>query len=179
MTNKWYKERFIDRRNWILEHLDELSVTSEEALVLLLIDFMNQYQIGVSHQALATKLKKSDDEVDDLLSRLSAKGFLSLELRDGKIMFELDGVFEGNQEAAVSFDGSLFDQFETEFGRPLSQMEMERLAQWSEVYHQKLIVYALREALTYDKKSFDYIERILIEWKKRNLTPEEYEEGKR
>ena len=42
-----------------------------------------------------------------------------------------------------------------------------------------MIIYALREALTYDKKSFDYIERILIEWKKRGLTPEEYEEGKR
>ncbi len=179
MANAWYKEKFIDRRNWILDHLNELSINSDETLILLLIDFMNEYQIGVSHQVLAAKLKKTDDEIDDLLSRLSAKGFLNLELRDGKVMFEIDGVFEGNQEKAVSFDISMFDQFETEFGRPLSQMEMERLAQWSEIYHQKLIVYALREALTYDKKSFDYIERILIEWKKRDLTPEDYEEGKR
>lgn len=179
MGNKWYKEKFIDRRNWMLDHLDELSVSSEEALILMLIDFLNEYQIGVSHQILAKKLKKSDDEVDDLLSRLSAKGFLSLELREGKVMFDIDGVFEGNQDKAIAFDASLFDQFETEFARPLSQMEMERLGEWTNVYHQKMIVYALREALTYDKKSFDYIERILIEWKKRNLTPEDYEEGKR
>ena len=174
MNTKWYKEKFINRRNWILDHLDELSVSAEETLVLLLIDFMNEYQISVSHQVLAKKLKKSDDEIDD-----SAKGFLNLELRDGRIIFEIDGIFEGEQEKPIAMDTSLFDQYETEFGRPLSQMEMQRLAEWTNTYHQKMIIYALREALTYDKKSFDYIERILIEWKKRGLTPEEYEEGKR
>ncbi|MCH4285073.1 MULTISPECIES: DnaD domain-containing protein [Bacillota] len=179
MNTKWYKEKFINRRNWILDHLDELSVSAEETLVLLLIDFMNEYQISVSHQVLAKKLKKSDDEIDDILSRLSAKGFLNLELRDGRIIFEIDGIFEGEQEKPIAMDTSLFDQYETEFGRPLSQMEMQRLAEWTNTYHQKMIIYALREALTYDKKSFDYIERILIEWKKRGLTPEEYEEGKR
>ena len=162
-----------------MDHLDELSVSAEETLVLLLIDFMNEYQISVSHQVLAKKLKKSDDEIDDILSRLSAKGFLNLELRDGRIIFEIDGIFEGEQEKPIAMDTSLFDQYETEFGRPLSQMEMQRLAEWTNTYHQKMIIYALREALTYDKKSFDYIERILIEWKKRGLTPEEYEEGKR
>ena len=175
MNTKWYKEKFINRRNWILDHLDELSVSAEETLVLL----MNEYQISVSHQVLAKKLKKSDDEIDDILSRLSAKGFLNLELRDGRIIFEIDGIFEGEQEKPIAMDTSLFDQYETEFGRPLSQMEMQRLAEWTNTYHQKMIIYALREALTYDKKSFDYIERILIEWKKRGLTPEEYEEGKR
>lgn len=179
MNTKWYKEKFINRRNWMLDHLDELSVSAEETIVLLLIDFMNEFQISVSHQALAKKLKKSDDEIDDILSRLSAKGFLNLELRDGRINFEIDGIFEGQQDKPIAMDTSLFDQYETEFGRPLSQMEMQRLAEWTNTYHQKLIIYALREALTYDKKSFDYIERILIEWKKRGLTPEEYEEGKR
>ena len=31
----------------------------------------------------------------------------------------------------------------------------------------------------YEKRSLDYIERILAEWKRKGLTPEEYEEGKR
>ena len=46
-------------------------------------------------------------------------------------------------------------------------------------YDQKLIRYALREALTYEKKSFDYIERILQIWKEKGLTAEMYEEGRR
>ena len=58
-------------------------------------------------------------------------------------------------------------------------MELQRLADWLNVYEQKLIGYALREALTYEHLSFDYIERILVEWKKRGLRPEDYEEGKR
>lgn len=178
MSSQWWNEKFIDRRNWILDHLEDVSITSDETVILLLIDFLNEYQLPITHQLLAQKMKKGDDEIDDLLSKLSAKGYLQLTLENGKILFRINGVFEGNHDQ-LALDASIFDQFETEFGRPLSQMEMQRLADWTSAYHQKLIVYALREALTYDKKSFDYIERILIEWKKRNLTPEEYEEGRR
>ena len=47
------------------------------------------------------------------------------------------------------------------------------------VYKRQMILYALYEAGVYDKRSLDYIERILVEWKRRGLTPPEYEEGKR
>lgn len=176
--SQWWNEKFISRRNWMLDHLEDLSISSEETMILMLIDFLNEYQLPVTHQVLARKMKKGDDEIDDLLSKLSAKGYLELVLENGKVLFQINGVFEGNHDK-LSLDISIFDQFETEFGRPLSQMEMQRLADWTNTYHQKLIVYALREALTYDKKSFDYIERILVEWKKRELTPEDYEEGRR
>ena len=79
----------------------------------------------------------------------------------------------------MDFDQSLFDVFEREFARPLSQLELQRMSEWMGKYDQRLILYALREALLYDKRSFDYIERILAEWKKRNFTVREYEEGKR
>lgn len=178
MNNQWWNEKFINRRNWMMDHLEDITVTSDEAIILLLIDFFNEFQLPVTHQLLAAKMKKGDDEIDDLLSKLTAKGYLELTLANGKVLFQINGVFEGNHDQ-LELDASIFDQFETEFARPLSQMEMQRLAEWTSVYHQKLIIYALREALTYDKKSFDYIERILVEWKKRNLTPEDYEDGKR
>lgn len=79
----------------------------------------------------------------------------------------------------MHFDESLFDVFEMEFGRPLSQMELQRMSDWIENYDQKLIQYALREAIMFDKKSFDYIERILIEWKNRGLQVQDIEDGKR
>ena len=56
---------------------------------------------------------------------------------------------------------------------------MQRLSSWLDVYDQQLILYALYEASVYEKRSLDYIERILADWKRRNLTAEEYEEGKR
>lgn len=175
----WWNERFINRRDYILDHLQELSISSDELLVILLIDFMNEHQLPLTHGSLAAKMKLDSDEIDELLSRLSAKGYMNLEFKDGKINFVIDGVFEGNNEKTMNFDQSLFDLFESEFGRPLSQSELQTMADWLGEYEQKLIGYALREALTYDKKSFHYIDRILIEWKKRGFRAEEYEEGKR
>lgn len=177
--NNWWKERHIHRRDWILDHLEDLSISSEETIVITLIDFMNEHQIAINHAILANKLKMNSDEIDDVLSKLTAKGYLFLEFQNGKILFSIDGIFQEQNDKAVSFDESLFELYETEFARPLSQMELQRMADWLNAYDQKLISYALREALTYDHKSFDYIERILVEWKKRGLTWEQYEEGKR
>ena len=42
-----------------------------------------------------------------------------------------------------------------------------------------MIYYPSLVQKTYEHLSFDYIERILVEWKKRGLRPEDYEEGKR
>ena len=174
----WWNERFINRRDYMLDHLDELTMTSDETLIVMLIDFCNQHQIAVDHAFLANKMKKDSYEIDDLLSQLTEKGYMNLTFKDGKLVFEIDGVFEG-QKKDTTFDESLFDLFETEFQRPLSSVEFQRLGQWIEEYDRKLIGYALREALTYDCVSFDYIERILMDWKKRNFTADEYEEGKR
>ncbi len=175
----WWREKFINCRDYMLDHLDELTMTSDETLLVMLIDFFNQHQIPVTHELLANKMKKNNEEIDELLSDLSTKGYVEIAFHAGKIIFEIDGVFKGANEKAISFDDSLFDLFESEFGRPLSQMEFQRLAEWLNIYDQKMIGYALREALTYEHLSFDYIDRILIEWKKRGFTAEEYEEGKR
>lgn len=175
----WWNERFINRRDYILEHLADITMTSDETLLVLLIDFFNQHQIAISHSLLAEKMKKDMDEIDDLLSQLSAKGYLAINYKDGKIVFEIDGVFEHEQKVDDHFDQSLFDLFESEFKRPLSSLEFQRLVEWTQAYDPKLVGYALREALTYNSLSFDYIDRILIEWSKRGFSADEYEEGKR
>ena len=95
---KWWNERCINRRDWILDHLKELSLTIEEIMVVLMIDFMNEYQIPITHGILADKLKKDSDEIDDILSHLSAKGYLALQFQNGKILFNIDGVFADNCE---------------------------------------------------------------------------------
>ena len=45
---KFFEERFFDRRNWILDNIKKLDVSPIEALVLLQIDFLNQYKQEVS-----------------------------------------------------------------------------------------------------------------------------------
>lgn len=179
MEKQWWKEPYINRRDWILEHLEELSLNSEETLTMLLIDYMNQHNMNISHGILAEKLKRNSEDIDNLLSTLTSKGYLQIGYQDRKIAFNIDGVFTSLQEQTMKFDASLFDVFEHEFARPLSQLEMQRMSDWLQSYDQKLIQYALREAVMFDKKSFDYIDRILIEWKNRGLSVQDIEDGKR
>ena len=77
------------------------------------------------------------------------------------------------------YNSSLIDLYEQGFGRPLSQREVQTICQWTEEHDDRLIRYALREALTYDKQSIDYVDRILLKWKQRGFTAEQYEEGER
>lgn len=176
---KWWNERWFERRSWILDHLEDLTLNAQETLVVLLIDFMNEHNIVISHAVLAQKLKVETTIIDDILTQLTTKGYLQIEYQSGSIHFDIDGVFEDGAGKAQPFDISLFELFESEFARTLSQLEVQRLADWLKDYDQKLIGYALREALTYEHKNFDYIERILQEWKRKGLRAEDYEEGKR
>ncbi len=175
---KWWNEKFISRRDYLLDHFEDLSLSCEECMAILLIDFMNEHNIPIAHGILANKMKLEEAQIDDLLSRLTQKGYLDIVYENKKIAFLIDGVFEDRANKTLSFDQSLFDVFESEFARPLTQPELQRLSDWLKQYEQKLILYALREALMYNKRSFDYIERILMEWKKRNYTAKDYEEGK-
>lgn len=71
---------------------------------------------------------------------------------------------------------SLFELFETEFQRPITQVELVRLSDWSREYDQQLIIYALREAVIKEAFNFNYIDKILCEWKRKGMTAEKYEE---
>ena len=144
---------YLDRRTWILNELGSLNISAEEALALLLIDFLNEQGQLITHEILGAKLHCDSEQIDELFSSLSAKGYLKIDLKDGHLIFDLSGVYTSAQTIEQSV--------------------------WLDVYDQQLILYALYEASVYEKRSLDYIERILADWKRRNLTAEEYEEGKR
>ncbi|OEH84813.1 hypothetical protein BHU72_08240 [Desulfuribacillus stibiiarsenatis] len=65
----------------------------------------------------------------------------------------------------------LFTIFQKEFGRPLSPMEYERIVKWiqEDQFHKELITEALRQAVLIGKFNMLYIDRILFEWKKKNI----------
>lgn len=67
---------------------------------------------------------------------------------------------------------------EVEFGRYLSPIEREEIAQWLSVdhYDPEIIELALREAVLSQAYSLKYIDRVLLNWQRHNLkTPEEVE----
>jgi DNA replication protein len=65
----------------------------------------------------------------------------------------------------------LFHLFEREFGRTLSPMECQMLAQWldEDGHSAELVEAALREAVFCGKTSFRYIDRILLEWQRQRI----------
>lgn len=67
---------------------------------------------------------------------------------------------------------ALYTRFEQVFGRPLSPFEIESIHMWTEQdgYQEELILTALREAATVGKLHIRYIDRILLEWQKQNIT---------
>ena len=52
---KWYEQKYVNHRDWILDQMGLLGMESTELVVVLLIDFMNQNHIEITMDALKEK----------------------------------------------------------------------------------------------------------------------------
>ena len=165
---KWYEQNYVNRRDWIIDHLQVLGLSGEEFLLVMAVDFMNEHRITITMDSLAAKTGLTVEETDKIISVLCAKRYLEIRASNKEVRFVLDGLYETEtaQRQRV-MDQSLFDLFESEFGRPLNPREMEKISEWNSTYNKKMIVQALREASAYRHLNTSYIDRILQEWKKK------------
>lgn len=176
---KWYEQKYVSHRDWILDNLQLLGMSSEETVLVLLIDFMNEHHENITMEALSAKTGLSMEKTDEVISVLCAKKYLEIRVSSQSVRFLLNGLFETDTARDERIlDSSLFDIFETEFKRPLTNNEMQKISDWNKTTDKKLIIYALREASAYQKMSLPYIEKILSEWKEKGITVQNLEEGK-
>lgn len=176
---KWYKQKYVNRRDWILDNLEFIGLSEKETIIVLLIDYFNSNNIGITIDLLCNKTKMDDKEVNKILSVLFAKKYLVIEASGKTPTFVLDGLFELEVEAIESeLDSSLFNLFEKEFKRPLTQKEMETVSDWIKRIDSNLIIEALRYASMYKKVKLSYIDKILKNWVENNVTLAMIEEGK-
>lgn len=173
-----FHSNFFNRRNWILENLQTLHVNANEAMVLLLLDYFNEIHTMISHEIIADKLKIKVEDVEEIFLSLSDKGYLSIEMKDGNIFFDIEGIYQKETEG-MPLSPSLLETFEYEFKRPLSSYEMQRILEMASVYDERRVICALNEAVVYEKVDLNYIERILISWMNKGLSIEDIEKGKR
>ncbi|WP_289136063.1 DnaD domain-containing protein [uncultured Brevibacillus sp.] len=87
----------------------------------------------------------------------------------------VEPLLEPYLETAASMETepvAIYSRFEQAFGRPLSPFELESIHMWTEQdgYQEELILTALREAATVGKLHIRYIDRILLEWQKQQIT---------
>lgn len=176
---KWYQEPFFNPSSWIYENLMHLNLSAEEALVVLMICYMNEKHQKITNEILAKRTGLSFEQLDHVIALLCAKKYLDIKATSKTVSFQLHGLFESEMARhESSSSSSLFDVFESEFGRPLSQIEMQMLSDWNKEIDSKLILYALKEASMYNSLNMNYISRILKDWTVNGITSQMVEEGK-
>ncbi|MCI5724221.1 MAG: DnaD domain protein [Erysipelotrichaceae bacterium] len=168
---KWYEQKYVNRRDWLLDKSSLLGMSPQEMIVVLLIDFMNEHRMEITMDALGEKTGLSTEELNRIISALCAKKYLLIKASARAVVFDLSGLYETDTARVENIlDRSLFETFESEFGRLLSQKEMEKISDWNQVTDKRLIIAALREASAYQHLNLGYIEKILSEWKEKGIT---------
>ena len=161
----WYKQLYVNRRDWIISHLDALDLTSDEVVLLLYIDLCNSTNTPIDALNLANTLNMSQDALDKAIASLVNMKRLSLTYPNGTLIYNIDGVFTYENPTMQQVDSPLIDIIEQQFARKLSVSEIKKLAMMRENFGDQMIQEALREALFYKKYSLDYINAICNNWK--------------
>ncbi|MCG0768064.1 DNA replication protein DnaD [Lactiplantibacillus plantarum] len=178
--------------NALLAHYREIGVTNDELLVYLqfkrLIDQGNQFPDAA---VIAKSLGESTNAVFQRLHEMLAKQLLTIEsitADDQKIhdRYNFDGLYDklavalkkhpvstqaSEQATSENSRQKVFRAIQTEFGRDLSPIEMESISKWfdEDHYEPEVIELALREAVLRQVYNLTYMDRILLNWQKRNL----------
>ncbi len=185
--------------NLLLKNYHRIGLHSEEFLFVLQIHMaQSEGDFFPDLQMIAMNMGVKQERVYQLLNQLVSNGFIKIETAtidrkkvdryDLYPIYEIIGQFlekqskkqeELSQEKEVQ---SVYRLFEQEFGRPLSAIEFQRIGQWIEDdhYQPEIIKLALREAVLNQAYSFNYVDRILLSWERKNLkTKQQVEEDQK
>lgn len=185
----WTEQRNISVPQLFFQHYNEMNIQDDEALIILhLITFEQQGVDFPTPNDLMARTNFQPMTISQILQRLMQKGMLEISQstdETGKLtekysvypLWErLLNLLESKQqrvkETAIKLDETaIFNLFEQEFGRLLSPIEIETIGMWMDLdqHTPEIIKAALKEAVLAGKVSLRYIDRILMEWKKKNI----------
>ena len=162
----------------------KLNITDEEFIVLSYL--INYNSLTYNPKIIAKELDIKINKLLVIINNLCEKQIISINLAKNSnnileetlsfdllysklAMIVMAGTVEESEENK-EMSTSLFEIFEQEFGRTLSPMEYEIINGWvNDGFSEELIIEALKEATFNGVSSLRYIDRILIEWKKKNI----------
>jgi len=175
--------------NYLLDHFREVGMTTDQLLVYLqLRRQMDRGEQLPEAESIAESLGWDKQRVYQLLHEMIASKLMTItsvtnaqgqkaDTYDFRLLTEklsqldVQTVQKEVKQEATSDRSTVFNQIETEFGRPLSPLEMESISQWldEDHYRPELIQLALKEAVLSQAYSLKYMDRILLSWEKKNL----------
>ncbi|MDO5456850.1 MAG: DnaD domain-containing protein [Atopococcus tabaci] len=186
---KWQADGNVSLPNALLDNYRELQIDHEE--LVLIIQIKRYIDAGINFPtvtSLAQVMDESEEQIYNSIHGLIQKKILSIKQSKNKNErshdhYSLDLLWEKlyhhllqkhqnkqrNQDITEASD--LIQIFESEFGRPLTPMEIEKLGAWinQDRYSPQLIEIALKEAVLNQVYNFNYIDRILRNWEKKNI----------
>lgn len=185
----WIEQGNVNISQLFFLHYKDLGIKDLDAMLLM---HMTAYRAKGNEfptpTDLAERMSLTENEISMILQRLMQRGFLQITQGEDeagvlyeafslqplwnrlveKIFETANEVIEENEQVS---EGEVFKLFEQEFGRFLSPMETESISMWldDDGHSVEIIRAALKEAVLAEKVSLRYIDRILFEWKKKNV----------
>lgn len=190
---------FTTLQNGLIAYYSRLEISDAELIVIIQLEaFSQRGESFPSNEKIAANTNLSVSDVGNLIQRLIERNYLTIEqMTDSqdkignkyslnKLYNALDHYLDQNvlikdkkKDKTVSVVDDLENnplnylsrKLEVEFGRYLSPIEREEIAQWLSVDHYtpEIIELALREAVLSQAYSLKYIDRVLLNWQRHNL----------
>ena len=189
LLQKWLKAGNTTISNVLLTHYKSLGLSNEQLiLVLQLKSFIDAGNDFPDTEVISKRMQISSSDVFQMIHELINKKLIIIETEkniEGKTRdsYRLDLLWDklamviSQQENQQRFEKQhlseqdLFQLFEAEFSRPLSPIEMQTIGMWLDEDHYtiELIELALREAVLNQVYSLKYVDRILLNWERKNI----------
>ncbi|MER1999723.1 MAG: DnaD domain-containing protein [Lysinibacillus sp.] len=186
----WAEQPIVNVPAYLFKYYHQLHIADDEALILLhLCSFLEEGVEFPTPFDISTRTNFSANDISVKLQRLMQKGAIEIiQEHDAsgritekysiwplweRILHFLASENVKQQEVSQQLsEAEIYKLLEQEFGRLLSSIELETVGMWldQDGHSPEIIKAALREAVLAGKLSLRYIDRILFEWKKKNIT---------
>ena len=170
----------IDMRHLLLENYKKLGITETELVVLIMIEhLLKQGNTFITQELLALKMTLSIQDIDRVFTNLLSKKLVEFDENNGEMTttlrpleerlfreFEIEFLKHRDQSLEKDFDNqvqNIYAIFEKELKRTLSPAEFQKIREWISLgYSEEVIIDALHEALSLNKRSIRSIDKILL-----------------
>ena len=170
----------IDMCHLLLENYKKLGITETELVVLIMIEhLLKQGNTFITQELLALKMTLSIQDIDRVFTNLLSKKLVEFDENNGEMTttlrpleerlfreFEIEFLKHRDQSLEKDFDNqvqNIYAIFEKELKRTLSPAEFQKIREWISLgYSEEVIIDALHEALSLNKRSIRSIDKILL-----------------
>lgn len=176
-------DKIIDAIDWrmiLVDHYKKLGLNENELSIILVTNSLIQKGVSfITPDIIALKMTLDFQEIDTCFTNLIKKDILTLgganniQISIEPLKKRLIEIFSEELRKETSDFGNteqndIYVLFEAELGRALSQFEINTIKDWFEQGHTPATIKEALNVATLSKvKTIRYIDKILLEWKRR------------